>query len=150
MNILSIADHSAGNPIAQMFSTGRTGLEDQTGSTPLKTTEEEDISAMLHAVMGQLAPRRPVPDSESNVRRPGSYYARYRDESEMPELTRSFYSIVADVAGIPLDVLIKVVLQTEFKIGRWQEDKRRREHHGLDTRMEVKAPVEAPVEAPDA
>lgn len=85
---------------------------------------------MLHDVTSQMILRRPNPNTDSDVPRPGSQYKRYRWESDLPEMARPFYETVAKVAGISLHTLVRAVFETEMKISRWQEDRRRREVHG--------------------
>lgn len=97
--------------------------------------EEEEITSRLRSVMGQLKPRRTIPDDSvadmgDELPRPGSYYRRYRVVSELDETARLFYETVANCAGVTLLTLVRAVFQTEMKMGRLQEDSRRMEHHG--------------------
>lgn len=120
---------TASNPLADLFPIGRTGVQTEP-SLPSPEAEEEAITKLLHAVMSQLIPRRPNPDSDSDIPRPGCEYRRYRTESELPDTARLFYRTVAEVAGISLDTLVRAVFQTELRIGQWQDDRRRRELYG--------------------
>jgi RNA polymerase I-specific transcription initiation factor RRN7 len=130
-------DHSRVlNPLAEFFPTGLTASEGQTVSD---STEEdaEAMHAMLQTVTSQLKPRKTISDPKADVARPGSLYPRYRTESELPEMARFFYETAAKVAGVSLSTLVRAVSQTETKISRWLDDKRRIEHHGDPTEMDV-------------
>ncbi|PKX89555.1 TFIIB-type zinc finger domain-containing protein [Aspergillus novofumigatus IBT 16806] len=130
-------DHSRVlNPLAEFFPIGPTASEGQTVSD---STEEDDdaMHAMLQTVTSQLKPRKTISDPKADVARPGSLYPRYRTESELPEMARFFYETAAKVAGVSLSTLVRAVSQTETKISRWLDDKRRIEHHGDPTEMDV-------------
>lgn len=90
---------------------------------------------MLETVTSQLRPTKVIPETNSEVARPGSSYARYRVESDLPEKARRFYETAAKVVGISLSTLVKAVLQAEVKMDKWQEDRRRLEYYGepMDT-----------------
>jgi RNA polymerase I-specific transcription initiation factor RRN7 len=112
------------------------GSDGQTVSDPTEG-DDEAMHAMLETVTSQLRPRKAISDPKANVARPGTSYPRYRTESELPEMARSFYEIAAKVAGVSLSTLVRAVSQTETKISRWLDDKRRIEHHGDPTEMDV-------------
>lgn len=90
---------------------------------------------MLETVTSQLRPVKVTPETDSEVARPGSSYARYRVEADLPEKARQFYETAANVVGISLSTLVKAVFQAEVKMGKWQEDQRRLEYYGepMDT-----------------
>lgn len=77
-----------------------------------------------------------VTDPESDVPRPGSFYPRYRLDTDLPEMARPFYETAAKVVGISLSTLVRAVFQTEVRMGHWQEDRRRMEYHGEAIDME--------------
>ncbi|KAF4263982.1 hypothetical protein CNMCM8689_002179 [Aspergillus fumigatus] len=130
-------DHSrVSNPLAEFFPVGPMGSDGQTVSDPTEG-DDEAMHAMLETVTSQLRPRKAISDPKANVARPGTSYPRYRTESELPEMARSFYEIAAKVAGVSLSTLVRAVSQTETKISRWLDDKRRIEHHGDPTEMDV-------------
>ncbi|KAM0108905.1 hypothetical protein ACP6JB_005426 [Aspergillus fumigatus] len=130
-------DHSrVSNPLAEFFPVGPMGSDGQTVSDPTEG-DDEAMHAMLKTVTSQLRPRKAISDPKANVARPGTSYPRYRTESELPEMARSFYEIAAKVAGVSLSTLVRAVSQTETKISRWLDDKRRIEHHGDPTEMDV-------------
>ncbi|EBA27336.1 RNA polymerase I specific transcription initiation factor Rrn7, putative [Aspergillus fumigatus A1163] len=124
-------DHSR-----EFFPVGPMGSDGQTVSDPTEG-DDEAMHAMLETVTSQLRPRKAISDPKANVARPGTSYPRYRTESELPEMARSFYEIAAKVAGVSLSTLVRAVSQTETKISRWLDDKRRIEHHGDPTEMDV-------------
>lgn len=132
----------APNQLADMFPTGRTGMETHPQAGPqLEGDYDEAIASKLQSVMGQLKPRRAISEEdasnlESDVPRPGSSYQRYRRESDLPETAKTFYEAAAKVAGISLPMLVRAVFQTELKLERWQEDRRRMEYHELIPEME--------------
>jgi len=91
---------------------------------------------MLETVTRQLKTMKVVADPESEVPRPGSFYPRYRLDTDLPETVRPFYETAAKVVGIPLSTLVKTVFQTEVRMGHWQEDRRRMEYYGEVMDME--------------
>lgn len=119
-----------------MFPLGRTGLESQPPATSQPDIDDDEaIAAKLQTVMNQMKPRRAISEEDAlklpgEVPRPGSLYQRYRRESDLPETARMFYEAAAKVAGISLPNLIRAVHQTELKLERWQENKRRMEYYG--------------------
>jgi RNA polymerase I-specific transcription initiation factor RRN7 len=120
------------NPLADMFPTGRTGVE---GPADARVEiDEEDIDSKLRSVISQLRPTRVVPPEENledeSILRPGSSYQFYRTESSLPETARIFYETAARLSGLSLQSLIRAVFQTELKVQQWQEDQRRAEYHG--------------------
>lgn len=119
------------NPLADLFPIGRFGAEPQ--PAPHQTggdDDEEALSDMLHAVMGQLIPRKHNPSSDSDIPRPGCEYRRYRSEPDLPDTARPFYETVAKLAGISLNTLVRAVFQTELKLSQWRDDRRRGEMYG--------------------
>lgn len=126
------------NPLADMFPTGRTGVEGP--AEPAVKIDEEDIDSKLRTVISQLRPAKVVsPEDATNgdgeqdddsIPRPGSSYRFYRTESSLPETARVFYETAARLSGLSLDSLIRAVFQTELKVQQWQEDQRRAEYHG--------------------
>lgn len=99
--------------------------------------DHEAMHTMLQTVIRQLKPRKAIPDLESDVARPGSFYPRYRTESDLPETARSFYETAAKVAGISLSTLVRAVSQTEAKLSRWLDDQRRTEYHRDSMEMDI-------------
>ncbi|KAL2001956.1 hypothetical protein VTN02DRAFT_934 [Thermoascus thermophilus] len=129
------------NPLADMFPTGRMGTGTETQpNVPVSVPEpddEEAINEKIRTVMSELRPRRAVSTEqaanlEKEIPRPGSFYRHYRTESSLPETARPFYEAAAKVAGLSVRTLVRVVFQTELRIERWQEDRRRMEYHGED------------------
>lgn len=88
------------------------------------------MANLLHQVTSHLTPIKPIPDKDGNVRRPGSKYRRYRQESELPEIARLFYEIVGNVSGFSLHTIVSAVFKVELQMGRWEERRRRREPNG--------------------
>ncbi|GFF43049.1 RNA polymerase I-specific transcription initiation factor rrn7 [Aspergillus udagawae] len=124
------------NPLAEFFPIGPTAPESQAVNDSTEG-DDEAMHAMLQTVTSQLKPRKAITDPKADVARPGSSYPRYRTESDLPEMARSFYEAAAKVAGVSLSTLIRAVSQTEIKISRWLDDKRRIEHHGDPTETDV-------------
>lgn len=120
-----------------MFPTGPTGVENQPPATPTEADDEEFLNSMLETVTRQLKSTKAIPDTESDVARPGSSYTRYRLDTDLPERARSFYETAAKVVGISLSTLVRAVFQTEVKMGKWQEDQRRLDYYGEP--MDIKA-----------
>jgi len=92
---------------------------------------------MLETVTRQVKTMKIVADPESEVPRPGSFYPRYRLDTDLPETVRPFYETAAKVVGISLSTLVKTVFQTEIMMGHWQEDRRRMEYYGEVMDMEI-------------
>lgn len=124
-----------------MFPTGRMGMGTETQpNVPVPVPElddEEAINEKIRTVMSELRLRRAISNEqaanlEREIPRPGSFYRHYRTESSLPETAKPFYEAAAKVAGLSVRTLVKVVFQTELRIERWQEDRRRMEYHGED------------------
>lgn len=110
-------------------------MENQPAAPPTEKDDEEFLGSMLETVTNQLRPTKVIPETDREVARPGSSYARYRVETDLPEKARPFYETAAKVVGISLSTLIKAVFQAEVKMDKWQEDRRRLEYYGepMDT-----------------
>ncbi|BCR84176.1 TFIIB-type zinc finger domain-containing protein [Aspergillus chevalieri] len=130
-------DSSKGaNSLADLFPLGPTGAESQPTAPPSEADDEASLDSMLETVTRQLKTMKVVADPESEVPRPGSFYPRYRLDTDLPETVRPFYETAAKVVGIPLSTLVKTVFQTEVRMGHWQEDRRRMEYYGEVMDME--------------
>lgn len=118
-----------------MFPIGPTGVENQAPAPPTEAEDEGFLDSMLETVTRQLKSTKIIPETESDVARPGSSYPRYRLDTDLPERVRSFYETAAKVVGISLSTLVRAVFQTEVIMGKWQEDQRRLEYYGepMDT-----------------
>jgi hypothetical protein len=75
--------------------------------------------------MVALGPALVNSSEDADRYRPGSWYRRYRWESQLPETARKFYEIAADLASISLSTLVRAVSVTEWRITKWLEDERR-------------------------
>lgn len=121
-------DVKTSNPIAEMFPTGRPNAGDQSNPDPepaptAGTDADEALSALLHAVMADLKPASM--DNSTKALRPGSWYARYRWESQLPETARSFYELGAQLASITLTTLVRAVSVAEWRVARFLLNQRR-------------------------
>ncbi|CAI7655082.1 unnamed protein product [Penicillium manginii] len=119
------------NPIAEMFSTSRPSAEDQSNSdaepVPTSGTDtDEALRALLQAVMADLKPVSMDPSSKAL--RPGSWYARYRWESQLPEPARAFYELGAQLASISLTTLVRAVSVAEWRVAKFLLNQRRDEY----------------------
>ncbi|RDW93519.1 uncharacterized protein DSM5745_00841 [Aspergillus mulundensis] len=90
--------------------------------------EEESIKAMLQNASRYLRTREVVSEADSDIPRPGSQYARYRHESDLPDTARAFYEVAAKVVGISVSTLVRCVSQAELQINKWLENQRRIKH----------------------
>lgn len=120
------------NPVADMFPTGRAEPETQptSGSDSASNTADpkKALTTLLETVMGDVK-CAPVDSTQAaNHIRPGSWYRRYRRESQLPETVRVFYELAAQLAAISLRTLIRAVAVTEWRIASWLEDQRREEY----------------------
>ncbi|KAJ6000616.1 hypothetical protein N7481_001025 [Penicillium waksmanii] len=116
------------NPIAEMFPTSRSNARDQSntiaGPVPTVGTDtDEALSALLQAVLADLKPASMDPSSKAL--RPGSWYARYRWESQLPETARAFYELGAQLASITLTTLVRAVSVAEWRVARFLLNQRR-------------------------
>lgn len=117
------------HPVADMFPTGRTGSEipreSEMAVDPAATDPGEALKTLLQTVMESLKPAPVASTPAADSVRPGSWYRRYRWESQLPEAARVFYNLAAQVASISLPTLIRAVSNTEWRISKWLENQRR-------------------------
>ncbi|KAJ6119408.1 hypothetical protein N7523_003688 [Penicillium sp. IBT 18751x] len=111
------------HPVADLFSPSRSELQKQPESESCDPNEA--LERVLKSVMVALKPAPINPSEEADGMRPGSWYRRYRWESQLPETARKFYEIAADLASISLLTLVRAVSVTEGRIAKWLEDERR-------------------------
>lgn len=111
------------NPVADLFSTSRPGPQTQPGGESADPSVA--LQRVLRSVMVALGPAPVNPSEDADHMRPGSWYRRYRWESQLPETARRFYEIAADLAAISLPTLVRAVSVTEWRISKWLEDQRR-------------------------
>lgn len=104
--------------------------------------EEDAIDTMLELAPRYLKSRAVVAESDSDIPRPGTLYARYRQESDLPDSARAFYETAAKVVGISTSTLVRCVSQGEIQIKKWLEDQRRIEHFA-EQEMETSGESEA-------
>ncbi|KAJ5444258.1 uncharacterized protein N7458_008130 [Penicillium daleae] len=132
------------NPVADMFATNRTTETPAPPQAPPPSTlataadPEEALNSLVHTVMQELQTNEVNPDPEEDDRRPGSWYWRYRWESQLTDTARSFYELAAQLAAVSLQTLIHAVTVTEYRIAKTIEDKRRAEYFSqvMDLDME--------------
>lgn len=123
--------------LAHLFPLGSGSKEGRQGEPAAEDDEEESIETMLGMATRYLKSRAIVSDPDSDVPRPGSSYARYRQESDLPDTARVFYETAAKVTGMSLPTLVRCVSQAEFQTNKWLEDQRR-----------LKYSAEHPMESP--
>jgi len=111
------------NPVADLFSPSRP--EPQTQQGKQSADPSAALQRVLRSVMVALGPAPVNPSEDADHVRPGSWYRRYRWESQLPETARRFYEIAADLAAVSLPTLVRAVAVTEWRIGKWLEDQRR-------------------------
>ncbi|KAL2822589.1 hypothetical protein BJX63DRAFT_126648 [Aspergillus granulosus] len=112
-------------PLASLFPLGSMAKESRPGAFTTEVNEEEAIDAMLGMTPRYLKSRAVVGEPDADIPRPGSLYARYREESDLPDSARSFYETAAKVTGISLQTLVRCVCQAEIQINKWLEEQRR-------------------------
>ncbi|OQE14333.1 hypothetical protein PENSTE_c036G04491 [Penicillium steckii] len=118
------------NPIADMFSPSRAeaSIENNVNNKPAPTAgtdTNEALDILLRSVMADLKPTSIDPGSKGL--QPGSLYARYRWESQLPENARAFYELGSQLASISLTTLVRVVSIAEWRIAKLLLDQRRDE-----------------------
>ncbi|KAL4935346.1 hypothetical protein BDV06DRAFT_207207 [Aspergillus oleicola] len=114
--------------LAALFPIGSTSKETRQNESAAEDNEEESLSWMLQMAPRYLKIREVVSDSNADIPRPGSLYARYRHESDLPDSARAFYETAAKATGISLATLVRCVSQAEVQINKWLEDQRRIKH----------------------
>lgn len=114
------------NPVADMFPTGRTGTE-MTPDTAASDAEEA-LKVLRQSVMEALKAAPVSSAQKADLVRPGSWYQRYRWETQLPETARVFYKLNADLASVSMSTLIRTVANAEWRIAKWLEDQRRAEY----------------------
>lgn len=124
--------------LAHLFPLGSGSKENRRGEPAAEDDEEKSIEIMLGMAPRYLKSRAIVGDPDADVPRPGSSYARYRQESDLPDTARVFYETAAKVMGMSLHTLVRCVSQAEFQINKWLEDQRRPEYS-----------AEQPMESPE-
>jgi RNA polymerase I-specific transcription initiation factor RRN7 len=122
------------NPVADMFPTSRTTeVPGPSQAVPPSTlamaaNTEEALNSLVHTVMQELKANEINQDPEEDDCRPGSWYWRYRWESQLPETAKAFYELAAQLAAVSLQTLVNAVTVTEHRIAKTIEDKRRAEY----------------------
>ncbi|KKK17398.1 hypothetical protein AOCH_003598 [Aspergillus ochraceoroseus] len=115
-------------PLSALFPVGPQSKERKHDSPAVEDNEEEAIEFMLQNAPRYVKSATVVDQSDTKTSRPGSFYTRYRQESDLPDTARSFYETAAKVAGISLSILVRCVSQAEIQINKWLEDRRRAKH----------------------
>ncbi|KAF1976603.1 hypothetical protein BU23DRAFT_30641 [Bimuria novae-zelandiae CBS 107.79] len=81
---------------------------------------------LLRAVHGTARAVGEIPDDDdASVLRPGTRYAHYKKESELPDHARQFFEEAARLAGLTMDMLVRCVGHIERKIVREQGRKQK-------------------------
>lgn len=114
--------------MAHLFPLGSASKESRQAEPAGEDDEEKSIEIMLGMAPRYLKSRAIVSDPDAVVPRHGSSYARYRQESELPDTARVFYETAAKVTGMSLPTLVRCVSQAEVQINKWLEDQRRLEY----------------------
>ncbi|KAH6629520.1 hypothetical protein C7974DRAFT_359346 [Boeremia exigua] len=98
----------------------------------LETRPKKDDMATVRAVHGSMQARSEIADDDFSlgVLRPGQSYRLYKKENELPEPAKVFYTEVAKLAGLSMDMLMMAVFYTDARIEKWR---RKRKHVGEQT-----------------
>ena len=119
--------------LLDMFPTGRPN-----GSLPTtvdfdseKKAEQYALDEKLRLCQSRLKARQLISSeregkSKEVLRRPGSFYKRYRKIEDFPSHARMFHEVAASLVGISLSTLAVAVRQMERKLQCWR-DKRLKE-----------------------
>jgi RNA polymerase I-specific transcription initiation factor RRN7 len=120
--------------LLDMFPTGR-----QDGSLPTAVdfdaetkAEQYCLDEKLQSVQSRLKTRRLIPGEHEGkggeaLRRPGSFYKRYRKIEDFPPHAKKFHEAAASLVGISFSTLAVAVRQMERKLQCWR-DKRLKEN----------------------
>ncbi|KAL4929450.1 TFIIB-type zinc finger domain-containing protein [Aspergillus undulatus] len=115
------------NPLAPLFPIG-SASKDNRQEQQASDDEEEAIDWMLSMAPRYLRTRAAISDDNPDIPRPGSSYARYRQESDLPDSARGFYETAAKVTGVSLATLVRCVSQAEIRLNEWLGEQRRIKH----------------------
>ncbi|CAI7621081.1 unnamed protein product [Penicillium glandicola] len=98
-------------------------------SAPSPGKTRGKLELLLQTAMQALKARRVIPDEEeSDHRRPGEWYHRYRWESHLSGPARTFYEVAAQLAAVSLKTLVRTVSFVEFRIAQQDEERQSREY----------------------
>lgn len=107
------------------------------------TTAGEAVLNQVQQAQRAMEARPVVLDSDidghsENVRRPGSYYKRYRVVEDLPSDGRPFFEAAASAVGLSLRSVVDAVYQTESKLEAWKLARRK-----LDA-SNIQEPIDGP------
>ncbi|KAJ0422480.1 hypothetical protein BJY00DRAFT_77699 [Aspergillus carlsbadensis] len=124
-------------PLDSLFPLSSATRETRPGTSTEEDNVEDAIDAMLKKTSNFLQSRPVIGDTDEDIPRPGSHYARYRTKSELPHSARVFYKIAAKVTGVPLQTLLHCVNQAEVQILKKWHEQRRIEHFAEHSMVEL-------------
>ena len=121
--------------LLDMFPTDRPGgPADPGAASPSEgdkaSTDGEAALTKVQQVQRSMETRPVVLDGEidghaEHLRRPGSYYKRYRAVEDMPPDARAFFAAAARVVGLSLRSVVDAVYQAETKLEVWKLARRK-------------------------
>ncbi|KAF2430075.1 hypothetical protein EJ08DRAFT_697620 [Tothia fuscella] len=96
-----------------------------TRSPPAATDDTALKKERSQTVQASMVYRRPIAeesDNDEGVARPGSFYTRYRKETDLRGHAKAFYKAVAELSGLSLKCIVRVVFLTETKLQLHDEE----------------------------
>ncbi|KAJ5278896.1 RNA polymerase I-specific transcription initiation factor Rrn7 [Penicillium angulare] len=130
------------NPNADMFPLSRPANQDPSNSNNNRLAsqnnvdENELLNGMGRTVNESILAIPPIPPEEGKrTPRPGMWFQRYRWESSLPKTPRVFYQLAAQLGGVSLPYLVRVVSRAEWRVSKWQNSQRRTDYieHGRES-----------------
>ena len=113
--------------LLDMFPTGRTnGPLAATVDCHAETLAEQCcLDEKLRKVQNELKLRPVIPtecegEGQESLRRPGSFYKRYRTIQDLPLRAKKFHEAAASLIGVSLTTLFVAVRQMEVKLLVWR------------------------------
>ncbi|KAF2089632.1 hypothetical protein K490DRAFT_37491 [Saccharata proteae CBS 121410] len=130
--------HDFSNMLFKMFPTGS---DNPPPVVPVDAEMQSGYSEQdkVKAVVSKMKVVKVVSaeDAGPEIRRPGSYYKRYRRTEDLGDVARAFYTAVAKQAGMSMYSLIRAVFLVDQKLYKWCDREKRREAGLLDDEMDV-------------
>jgi RNA polymerase I-specific transcription initiation factor RRN7 len=116
--------------LLDMFPTGRTnGSTAATVDFGAETKAEQQIlDDKLRKIQSRLKPRAVITaereeTTKGPVRRPGSFYKRYRKIEDLPPQAKTFHEAAASLIGVSLSTLVIAVRQMERNLQVWRAER---------------------------
>ena len=98
-------------------------LEEVRPPQVVQETPDEEIEARLLQIQNAVTYVAPRPDAEK-VHRLGDLHQMFEQSSELWGSAKRVYEVVAEMSGLPLEDLVKMVYKLERMMFNWERAKR--------------------------